>query len=175
MQDSDSEFHHRPCESCPVEPERRQFLQAVGTISLGVLLGLGVPGREAAALIPSATRALRRAGGTVTYPIPPKDGVQIDRENEVILVRWQNAVYAFNLSCPHQNTALRWNEGDAQFQCPKHHSKYRPDGTFVSGRATRHMDRLNITRSGETVAVDVTAMHKDDVDHAGWAAAVVTL
>ena len=26
-----------------------------------------------------------------------------------ILVRWSDQVYAFNLSCPHQNTALRWN------------------------------------------------------------------
>jgi hypothetical protein len=37
------------------------------------------------------------------------------------------------------------------------------------------MDRLSITRSGDTVVVDVSAMHKDDADHAGWTAAVVTL
>ena len=101
--------------------------------------------------------------------------MQIDREQEVILVRWQGAVYAFNLSCPHQRTALRWNGGDAQFQCPKHHSKYRPDGTFVSGRATRGMDRFSISRSGDEIVVDVDAMHKEDKDQAGWDAAVVHL
>lgn len=165
----------RSCSGCPLEPDRRQFLQFAGVVSLGALLGIGIPAVDAAALTPSLVHSLRRIGDTVTYPIPPKDGVQIDRDHEVILVRWQNAVYAFNLSCPHQNTALRWNEGDAQFQCPKHHSKYRPDGTFISGRATRAMDRLNITRAGDTVVVDVSAMHKDDVDHAGWDAAVVKL
>jgi nitrite reductase/ring-hydroxylating ferredoxin subunit len=79
-----------------------------------------------------------------------------DRDHEVIPARWQNAVYAFNLSCPRQNTALRWNEGDAQCQCPKHHSEYRPNGAFTSGRATRAVDRRNITRSGDTV-VDASA------------------
>jgi Rieske Fe-S protein len=101
--------------------------------------------------------------------------VQIDRDNQVILVRWQGAIYAFNLSCPHQNTALRWNQGDSQFQCPKHHSKYTPDGTFLSGRATRSMDRFTITRSGDEIVVDVDAMHKQDADPTGWAASVLTL
>ena len=82
---------------------------------------------------------------------------------------------AFSLVCPHQRTALRWNQGDGQFQCPKHHSKYRPDGTFVSGRATRGMDRFSVTRSGDEIVVDLDAMHKEDKDPAGWAAAVVHL
>jgi nitrite reductase/ring-hydroxylating ferredoxin subunit len=126
-------------------------------------------------MTPMPTRARRMLAGNPSYPIPAADGVQIDRDQEVILVRWQGAVYAFNLSCPHQRTALRWNEGDSQFQCPKHHSKYRPDGTFVSGRATRGMDRFSVSRSGDEVVVDVGAMHKEDQDEAGWTAAVVRL
>jgi Rieske Fe-S protein len=101
--------------------------------------------------------------------------VQIDRDNQVILVRWQNTVYAFNLSCPHQNTALRWDEADARFQCPKHHSKYQPDGTFISGRATRNMDRLSVRRDADTIVVDVDAMYKSNEDQAAWAAAIVRL
>jgi Rieske Fe-S protein len=101
--------------------------------------------------------------------------VQIDKDNQVILVRWEDHIYAFNLSCPHQNTALRWSSGDSQFQCPKHHSKYRPDGGFISGRATRAMDRFTLSRTGNEIVVNIGAMHKDDVDHAGWAAAVVAL
>ena len=57
-------------------------------------------------------------------------------------MRFQGVVYAFNLSCPHQNTALKWQPDDQRFQCPKHKSRYQPDGTFISGRATRGMDRL---------------------------------
>ena len=101
--------------------------------------------------------------------------MQIDRDNEVILARYQNAVYAFNLSCPHQRTALRWNDVDKQFQCPKHHSKYDPKGDFISGRATRGMDRLAITRQGANVVVDIDTMYKEDEDTPQWTAAFVKL
>ena len=78
-------------------------------------------------MTPMPTRARRLLAGNPSYPTRA-DGVQIDRAQEVILVRWQSAVYAFNLSCPHQHTALRWNQGDGQFQCPKHHSNTGPTG-----------------------------------------------
>ena len=162
-----------PCDSCELSLDRRRFLQGVGFASLAVLAGLGVPRGVALAMTPVPTRARRLLAGNPTYPIPAADGVQIDHEQEVILVRWQGAIYAFNLSCPHQRTALRWNEGAGQFQCPKHHSKYRPDGTFVSGRATRGMDRFSMTRAGNEVVVDVSAMHKEDHDQAGWDTAVL--
>jgi nitrite reductase/ring-hydroxylating ferredoxin subunit len=167
------EGHPPSCDTCELSLDRRRFLQGIGYASLAILAGLGVPRHVAAAMTPLPTRA--RLGGNPTYPIPAQDGVQIDRDQEVILVRWQGAVYAYNLSCPHQRTALRWNQGSGQFQCPKHHSKYRPDGTFVSGRATRGMDRFGITRSGDEVVVDVGTMHKEDKDRAGWDAAVLHL
>jgi len=109
------------------------------------------------------------------YPVPAEDGANIDRENQVILMRFQGSVYAFNLSCPHENAALRWRGADGRFQCPRHESKYRPDGTFISGRATRNMDRLGIRREGDAVSVDLSRMYRSDTDAAGWAAAVVRL
>jgi Rieske Fe-S protein len=163
------------CKDCGLSLDRRHFLQGIGLATVAALAGLGVPATIAAAVTPVPTRARRFLAGNPSYPVPTADGVQIDRDQEVILVRWENALYAFNLSCPHQHTALRWNQGDAQFQCPKHHSKYRPDGAFVSGRATRGMDRFSLTRSGEEVVVDVGSMHKEDADQAGWQAAVVHL
>ena len=163
------------CDQCELSLDRRRFLQGIGFASIAVLVGLGVPHNVALAMTPVPAYARRMLAGNPTYPIPAADGVQIDRDQEVILVRWQGAIYAFNLSCPHQRTALRWNEGAAQFQCPKHHSKYRPDGTFVSGRATRGMDRFSVTRTGEDLLVDVGAMHKEDQDQPGWDAAVVHL
>ena len=109
------------------------------------------------------------------YPVPAADGVNIDRDNQVILVRFQGTMYAFNLSCPHENAALRWRDNDHRFQCPRHQSKYQPDGTFISGRATRNMDRLGIRRDGNEVAVDLSRMYRSDTDAAGWAAAAVKL
>ncbi len=119
--------------------------------------------------------ALERRGQRVNYPIPAADSVAIDADNQVILVRWDGKVYAFNLSCPHQNTALRWQEDEKRFQCPKHKSRYEPNGTFISGRATRGMDRLAIRREGAGVVVDLDTMYKQDEDRAGWEGAVVTL
>ena len=113
--------------------------------------------------------------GLGAHPAEVADGATIDKQEQVILVRFQGVIYAFNLSCPHQNTALKWLAADQRFQCPKHKSKYQPDGTFISGRATRGMDRLAIRREGETVVVNVDLMFEQDKDPAGWTAAKVTL
>ena len=82
---------------------------------------------------------------------------------------------AFNLACPHENTALKWRDGDKRFQCPKHESKYTPEGVFTDGRATRNMDRLAIRRDGMKVIVGLDRLFKSDQNAAEWAAAVVTL
>lgn len=165
------------CRACPVA-SRREFLRDAAVAVAGIAATLGFA-RTASALPEHfqirATRALSRIGDQLSYPIPTVDGAQIDRDQQVILVRWQNAVYAFNLSCPHQRTALRWDDADHRFQCPKHHSQYQPDGEFISGRATRGMDRFRIARDGGKVVVDVNAMYKQDEDPAGWNAAVIKL
>jgi nitrite reductase/ring-hydroxylating ferredoxin subunit len=127
------------CEQCALYGTRRDFLKFSAAAALGL----------------HSLSALSLSSATVTYPIPAQDGAHIDRENEVILVRWQNAIYAFALSCPHQRTALRWLEADHRFQCSKHKSKYQPDGTFISGRATRGMDRFSLYHEGNTVIVDL--------------------
>jgi Rieske Fe-S protein len=164
-----------PCETCRLSQPRREFLRQAGLAVTGALVMVGIPPELAATMRPAAISPRRRIGSDPTYPIPAQDGVQIDKENQVILVRWKNAVYAFNLSCPHQNTALHWNDGDAEFQCPKHHSKYQPDGTFISGRATRNMDRFTLSRAGNEVQVHVGQMHKSDADQSGWSASVLEL
>jgi Rieske Fe-S protein len=116
-----------------------------------------------------------QAGSEHRYPVPAGDGVSIDRTAQVIVVRYQAHMYAFNLACPHQNQALKWLPNEGRFQCPKHESKYQPTGTFINGRATRHMDRLFVRRDGTTLVVDVNKMFQSDKDPAGWAAATVAL
>jgi Rieske Fe-S protein len=174
MIDRSEEVLHDDCTSCPISTNRRKFVRDAAIGVAGVLATFGLSG-SAAALPVSMIDSLTRGADDVTYPIPAKDGVQIDKDNEVILVRWQNAVYAFNLSCPHQRTALRWNEAAKQFQCPKHKSKYTPDGDFISGRATRGMDRLAIKRQGSAVIVNVDEMYQEDENEAQWKTAFVKL
>ncbi|MGZ8377459.1 MAG: QcrA and Rieske domain-containing protein [Gemmatirosa sp.] len=155
--------------------ERRAFLRHAATAAGAALVVLGSTPLDAFARPLAFTAPLRREGQTRTYPVPAADGAEIDRENEVIVVRWQGAAYAFNLACPHQNTALRWIGDDQRFFCPKHKSKYQPDGTFIEGRATRGMDRFTVRKDPAGVLVDLAQLHKQDADPQGWAAAVVKL
>jgi Rieske Fe-S protein len=109
------------------------------------------------------------------YPLPAGDGVTIDRETQVIVARFQQKVYAFNLACPHESTALRWRQRDARFQCPRHESQYQPDGTFIRGRATRGMDRFAVRRDGGTLVVDLGRLFRSDQQPQEWAGAAVTV
>ena len=109
----------------------------------------------------------------VTYPIPASDGATIDKDNDVILARYQGKVYAFGLACPHQNTALRWLAPEGRFQCPKHKSKYTPDGIFLSGRATRSMDRYAVRKTANAIVANIDALYRQDKDAAQWQNALV--
>jgi Rieske Fe-S protein len=141
----------------------------------GALIATGFGVKRAVAAPLAFVEALSEGDDGVTYEIPKEDGATIDRDKKVILVRWEQKIYAFALTCPHQNTALRWLEKDKRFQCPKHESKYKPDGTFISGRATRGMDRYPVKRDSDRIVVDVGAMKKETEDKAGWGAAFVSL
>jgi Rieske Fe-S protein len=158
------------CTNCSTI-DRRGFLRDATAALAAVMAALSATPREAAAIPMSLGSAIRVLGNELTYPIPADDGATIDRDNEVILVRWKGSVYAFNLSCPHQNTALRWADGDNMFRCPKHKSRYQPDGTFVSGRATRNMDRFAIRKSGKNLVVNVDLLYRNDKQASQWAAA----
>jgi nitrite reductase/ring-hydroxylating ferredoxin subunit len=156
--------------------ERREFLRSAALVvaSLGLFGGAA---RSAGAMTPAMMRALpRRATDRAEekrYAVPSADGVMIDRDNSVIIARAAGKVYAFSLSCPHQNTALRWSADDREFQCPKHKSHYRPDGVFIDGRATRDMDRLPIRRDAAAIVVDIDGLIQSDEHPKEWAAAFV--
>ncbi len=156
--------HHAPPSPCLGCATRRAFVgRAVA--AAGALLASGALS-VARALPGPAARAVR-------YPVPTADGASIDADQEIILVRAAGFVYAFALSCPHQNTALKALPRGGGFQCARHKSRYRPSGEFISGRATRHMDRLAITRDGTEVVVDPGKAFESDVDPAGWQGARV--
>jgi nitrite reductase/ring-hydroxylating ferredoxin subunit len=148
---------------------RREFLQHAGCL----VLALGLP-RELWAL-PITAISGRAAGKTQVYPLPAADAVQIDYKEQVILVRSQNQVYAFNLSCPHENAAVKWLAKDGRFQCTKHDSKYKPDGLYMSGRSTRNLDRFAIRRENASVVVDLDRLFQSDKDAAGWTAATISV
>jgi Rieske Fe-S protein len=164
------------CTTCEERPKegasRRAFLRCTGSVFSLAALGFGT---GEAALPVSLGAAGVTTGPEHRYPIPASDGVTIDRSNQIITVRYQNNLYAFNLACPHENTALKWLPKDNRFQCPKHESQYQPTGIFTSGRATRNMDRLGVRREDSTLVVDASKFFQSDKNPAGWAAAMVAL
>ncbi|MDB4917759.1 MAG: Rieske [2Fe-2S] iron-sulfur protein [Gemmatimonadetes bacterium] len=163
----------KECTDCVVSG-RRDFLFDSLRAAAAVIAAIGLAPLSAEAM-PVLIRSLSSAAKEKSYPIPAADGVQIDKDNEVILARSGKQVYAFALSCPHQNTALKWEAADNRFQCPKHKSRYRPDGTFIEGRATRGMDRYAVKLSGGTIVVDIDKVFQEDLDKAAWQQAVITV
>lgn len=155
-------------EDCSACRSRRAFFAEAA--ALAAALGVSVAGARPCAVTYLAGAA---AGAEHRLPFPAADGVTIDRQAQIIVVRAQGAVYAFNLACPHENTALRWRQGDARFQCPRHESKYRPDGVFLEGRATRNMDRFAVRRDGGSLVIDLTRLYRSDANKADWATALV--
>jgi cytochrome b6-f complex iron-sulfur subunit len=145
-------MHDDDCSGCPLI-DRRSFLLA--TLALPIIVGARVSAEEK------------------SYPIPVADGVHIDKDADVIISRAQGKVYAFNLACPHQNTAIRWDGGKSRFQCPKHKSIYTPEGVFVEGRATRGLDRFAVRRDGNSIVVNLDSLFEQDKEAEKWSKAFV--
>jgi Rieske Fe-S protein len=163
------------CAACAGADSRRDFLKRAAFVVSSAVVGVaGVPG-VASALPLSAGAPVGVSGSELTYPIPAADGATIDRDNGVIIVRYQGRLFAFNLSCPHENAAVRWKAAVNRFECSRHDSRYEPDGTYMSGRATRNMDRFALKRSGDTIVVDVSKLIQADTSKAQWDAAALVL
>jgi nitrite reductase/ring-hydroxylating ferredoxin subunit len=154
-------------------PTRREFLQSTGCFGVAIAL-LGLSSKDASALPVGVTEGTQN-GGERQYPIPAADGVNIDHQAQLIVVRFNGHGYVFALSCPHQNNALKWVQKDHRFHCTKHDSQYQPDGLYTSGRATRNMDRYAIRREGDSIFVDLHHWFQSDKDPKGWAAATIAL
>jgi nitrite reductase/ring-hydroxylating ferredoxin subunit len=151
---------------------RREFLQAGGCFA-AALAAIGLP--RSLMGLPVVEAVGTDAGSEKKYSVPTGDSVNVDHQAQVILIRFQNGVYAFALACPHEHAAVKWLAKDKRFQCSKHDSQYTPDGTYTSGRATRNLDRFAIRRQDASIFVDLHHWFESDKDPHGWAAAVIRL
>ena len=152
------------------EADRRDFLRAGGCFIVACA-AFGLP----SSLVGLPIREMTGNGppNEKRFPIPPGDSVNIDRQTQVILVRFQNSIYGFALACPHEHAAVKWLSKDHRFQCSKHDSQYQPNGTYTAGRATRNLDRFAIRREDSFVVVDLRHWFESDKNPAGWASAVI--
>ena len=162
------------CDGCTLV-ERRAFLRDMGLLAATALVALGAAPARAAAMPLEFVSALGGGREDKSYAIPTADGAQIDKDNGTIVTRWQGKVYIFSLACPHQNTAIRWYEKDGAFECPKHHSRFQPDGEYVkdSGRATRGLDRFDVRKDGNNIVANLDKLYQQDDNEAEWKVAFI--
>jgi len=163
------------CARCASRDDRREFLRQAAFLVAGAVAGAAGVASDALALPVTAGQPIEASGSELTYPIPAADGATVDRDNGVIVVRFQGKAFAFNLSCPHENAAVRWKAAVARFECSRHDSRYLPDGVYTSGRATRNMDRFPVKLNGNTLVVDISSLIPSDSQKAQWEAATVAL
>ena len=165
---AESEGEHE-CGLCPLM-DRRGFIRTAAFLTAGATAALSTasPALALPTVTPSRVIAAEKA-----YPIPAVDGVQIDKGEDLILSRTKGKMFAFNLACPHQNTAIKWEQDNNRFQCPKHHSIYTPEGIFVEGRATRGLDRFVVRKDGNSIVVNTDSLLQEDEDGDKWKIAFV--
>lgn len=158
-------------DSCDEPTGRRAFLKD-GLMAVAALTALGVSaGRLEALSRVYATGTV--VGDLIRYPMPTADGATIDSANKVILVRYQGAVHAFDLECPHRGTDVEWQGDRGRFYCPKHKSTFQPEGTLIGGKAERGLDRYPVRLENGEVVVDTSTTIRS-TDPEAWAAAKVT-
>ena len=155
----------------PCDPSTRRGFLTQGACGVFTLAALGLPGDFSALSVVEVSAQV--VGNERRYPLPATDGASIDRGAQVILARSAGHLYAMSLVCPHENAAVRWLPKDGRFQCSKHTSRYTPEGTFTSGRATRNMDRFPVRKDGGQLVVTVDRVYQSDKDPVGWASACV--
>ena len=163
------------CTGCPNVLSRRRVLGQMSVAALAAMAGVELATGSRGSLPVLEGTGIASGNTERSYPLPAADGVTIDRDEQVIVVRFQQRAFVFNLACPHENTALRWKDALGHFQCPRHESQYQPDGTFISGRATRNMDRFAVRRNGDSVLAELNRLFRSDQQPQEWASAVIAL
>jgi Rieske Fe-S protein len=161
------------CGECPLV-DRRSFVERAALALAATVASVALPRELMAAGIQLITPISESAEEKV-YPMPRADGVQIDKSLDTIVVRHDGKIFVFNLACPHQNTAIRWQADKNRFECPKHKSHYTPAGVFTDGRATRGLDRFAIKRVADTIVVNLDVVYREDQKREQWTAAFVAI
>jgi nitrite reductase/ring-hydroxylating ferredoxin subunit len=157
---------------CGAPSDRRSFLRD-GLMAVAALTALGATADRLEALTRGyATGA--RVGDELRFPIPTADGATIDSANKVIVARYQGAVHAFVLECPHRGTDVEWQGDRGRFYCPKHKSTFRPEGSLIDGKAERGLDRYPVRRDGDVLVVDTSQKIRSTSADA-WTAARITI
>lgn len=163
------------CGECPIVTNRRRFLRDVGMTVAATLVATGLRPRGAFAALVSDVRPTRSNGAFRSYSVPVANAVIVDTDNDVIITRYRNKVYAFSRRCPHKGARLVWHEDESRIFCPKHKARFISNGDHASGRRSRNLDRYGLRLQGREIVVDTDTLYRQDENPNAWASAVITV
>jgi cytochrome b6-f complex iron-sulfur subunit len=123
----------------PVDNERRRVLRMLGKGSVVAAFAAQF-GAAARAFFPNvlyeppARFKLKRPD---EYP----PGFTFDASHRLFVVSEHDAFHVISAVCPHLGCTVQWRE--TEFDCPCHGSRFRPDGSVLSGPAPRGLSWLD--------------------------------
>ncbi|NJO68083.1 MAG: Rieske 2Fe-2S domain-containing protein, partial [Bacteroidetes bacterium] len=74
------------------------------------------------------------------------DGVVIDEDNEKIAVAIDEngTLNSVKANCTHLNCLVSWNGIEKTWDCPCHGSRFKSDGTVITGPAVQNLEKVSI-------------------------------
>ena len=147
------------------EMPRRDFLGlAWGGMSLLAALGSGYVGLRYL----TSQVANGEFGGMIVAGVVgdfPPGSVTAFNNGRFFLVRGEDGGFlALYHKCTHLACVVLWHEGEGQFYCPCHGSRFEADGTVLNRPATRSLHRFPVAIEDDTVLVDSgTVVEGEDI------------
>lgn len=116
-------------------PARVNKASAKPFVSHNLTVGANFTADWARSLLADEEAVLRAGEGEVVRTDDGPVGVSRSTSGEL------NAVSAI---CPHMKCVLRWNDGEASWDCPCHGSRFTPEGRVLDGPAIEDLPRREV-------------------------------
>lgn len=117
---------------------RRGFLRLMGkgSVVLAFLIQIAAAAR---AFVPNVLyEPLRRFKLRKPKDYPP--GVTFNADRRLFIVRDGDDFHVISSVCTHLGCSVQWRQDERRFDCPCHGSRFREDGTVISGPAPRPLE-----------------------------------
>ena len=81
--------------------------------------------------------------------IPGPDAAPLHSESGKFFLVNTGEPLALYSRCTHQSCLIRWEDGDGEFHCPCHGSRFDREGLVVQGPAERPLERMAVEQLGD--------------------------
>jgi len=125
--------------------DRRRFLRLMGkgSVVLAFLIQIAAAAR---AFVPNVLyEPSRRFKLRKPKDYPP--GVTFNADRRLFVLRDEDDFHVISGVCTHLGCTVQWRQDERRFDCPCHGSRFREDGTVISGPAPRPLEWYAVTLS----------------------------